>query len=364
MSHSFGLPEDKALQSVTSVPARSIQQDHRICFIRPGYDADLVIWDSHPLSVGATTVQVFVDGREILDAKSSHKNLETSVQRTNLAVPKSRPSMRQEEKQSICSKAVSPDTLVVFTGIKHVLLDTPSTAAGEVHARGNDTFTMTIANGKITCLDLESQCHSWSGQNNVLPIKLDNGYITLGLVAFGNNIGILDISSEPSTGDGSPGRDVNALKSQKYLHFAKHGVHFGGRGFGRARIGGVTKAITAPISGGGLLQGVSVGLRTGENATILADGIWKNEVALHFAIGQEAEGQFGFESFIFANGTNRLVGDDTPTTSSAIERLRQVLGHHQVATEVADDAYMRASNGSLPVVIYTANEVRKARPKS
>ncbi|KAJ0341717.1 hypothetical protein COL154_007776 [Colletotrichum chrysophilum] len=150
---------------------------------------------------------------------------------------------------------------------------------------------MVVTNGEITCLGAESACVSSYEGGSIVSIKLDNGYITPGLVAFGNNIGILDISSEPSTGDGSPGRKGNALNERKDLHFAKYGVHFGGRGFGRARLGGVTRAVTAPIFGGGLLQGVSVGLRTAENATVLGGGIWKNEVALHVAIGQEAKAE-------------------------------------------------------------------------
>ncbi|KAJ0282272.1 hypothetical protein CBS470a_007862 [Colletotrichum nupharicola] len=155
----------------------------------------------------------------------------------------------------------------------------------------SDHLAMVVTNGEITCLGAQSACVSSYEGDSIVSIKLDNGYITPGLVAFGNNIGILDISSEPSTGDGSPGRKGNALKERKDLHFAKYGVHFGGRGFGRARLGGVTKAVTAPIFGGGLLQGVSVGLWTAENATLIGDGIWKDEVALHVAIGQEAKAE-------------------------------------------------------------------------
>ena len=66
-------------------------------------------------------------------------------------------------------------------------------------------------------------------------------------------------------------------------------MHLDGRGLARARIGGVTRAITAPLHGGGVVQGVSVGLRTSENATILDSGIWKDDVALHLVIGQAAK---------------------------------------------------------------------------
>ncbi|KAI8201208.1 hypothetical protein K4K53_007253 [Colletotrichum sp. SAR 10_77] len=128
---------------------------------------------------------------------------------------------------------------------------------------------MVVTGGEITCLGAQSACVSSYEGDSIVSIKLDNGYITPGLVAFGNNIGILDISSEPSTGDGSPGRKGNALNERKDLHFAKYGVHFGGRGFGRARLGGVTKAVTAPIFGGGLLQGVAKDLAEAKIPVIL-----------------------------------------------------------------------------------------------
>jgi imidazolonepropionase-like amidohydrolase len=274
---------------VTSAAAYSIQQDHRIGYVRAGYDADLAIWDSHPLTVGASAVQVFVDGKEVLDSRNYTKQPNTEVQLSDVTAPKQRAVASKEQKQIICNKALSPNAQLIFTGIKHVLLDTPKLPTG---AAANEDFTLVIADGSIACFDIKSICRPSHGVEVPLTIPLKNGYITPGLVAFGNNLGILDISSEPSTGDGSPGRGHNALKEKSSLHFAKYGVHFGGRNFGRARIGGVTRAVTAPIFGGGLLQGVSVGLRTSENATVLGGGIWKDEVALHFHVGQEAKGTF------------------------------------------------------------------------
>ncbi|KZL85828.1 carbohydrate esterase family 9 protein [Colletotrichum incanum] len=337
VSHSFGLSGDKALQSVTSIAARSIYQGHRIGFVRPGYDADLAIWDSHPLSVGATTVQVFVDGREILEAKDSLQILKAPVKGADLALPKSRPWVAQDKKQLVCSQALAPGSNIVFTGIKGVLLE-GYPADFDMDAERNSALSMTIFDGEITCLGPEIECLSSQKHKKALRVALNNGYVTPGLVAFGNNIGIIDIPSEPSTGDGSNGRKGNALNEQKDLHFAKYGVHFGGRGFGRARIGGVTKAITAPVFAGGVIQGVSVGLRTNENATVLGGGIWKDEIALHFAVGQEGK------------------GDDTPTVSSGIERLRQVLVVGQDSTASPSSAFARAAKGSLPVVVYTVNE--------
>ncbi|KAI3539851.1 amidohydrolase [Colletotrichum filicis] len=337
VSHSFGLSENKALQSVTSVAAQSIYQGHRIGFVRPGYDADLVIWDSHPLSVGATTVQVYVDGREVLDSKDSLQRLQAQVSFTDNVVPEARPYVLQTEKRDVCNRATAPGANILFTGIKSSLLENQLPEVVLAVEQEQD-LALVVSDGRITCLDVESKCSSTLQHNGTVEIKLSNGYVTPGLIAFGNNLGILDVSSEPSTGDGSPGSKVNALDAQKHLHSARYGVHFGGRGFGRARIGGVTRAITAPIFGGGVLQGVSVGLRTSENATILGGGIWRDEVALHFAIGQEAK------------------GDDTPTVSSGVERLRQTLLEGQGQDQSPSSVYYRAAHGSLPVVVYTVNE--------
>ncbi|KAF7348544.1 Carbohydrate esterase family 9 protein [Mycena venus] len=61
-AHYFGLPANLALASVTNTPARVLGQDHRIGRIIEGFDADIVVWDSHPLALGAAPKQVFIDG--------------------------------------------------------------------------------------------------------------------------------------------------------------------------------------------------------------------------------------------------------------------------------------------------------------
>ncbi|KAF7556433.1 hypothetical protein G7Z17_g1401 [Cylindrodendrum hubeiense] len=336
VAHSFGLPEDKSLQSVTSIPARSIQQGHRIGYARAGYDADLVIWDDHPLQVGATPTKVFIDGRDVLGAvtnsiESKINNLEAvGVQKA----PAVRPTIAEELKGHICASTQNPRSNIVFTGIQKVLIDTPLVSTEDV-----EDYVLVVEDGQITCLGGESACLSEGIAGGFMKIALEQGYITPGLVAFGNKLGIQSIPSEGSTGDGKTGSAGDALNEEKRVHFAKYGVHLHGRAFTRARIGGITKAVTAPLFGGGIIQGVSVGLRLGENATILDGGIWKDDVALHLAVGQSAK------------------GDDTPTVSSGIERLRQLLQAGQIAKTESDSVYAQAANGSLPLVVEAYNEL-------
>ncbi|KAG1765833.1 hypothetical protein EV702DRAFT_981291 [Suillus placidus] len=61
-AHYYGLDPALALLSVTYTPATAMGMGHRIGMLKPGYDADIVIWSSHPLSLASTPTQVYIDG--------------------------------------------------------------------------------------------------------------------------------------------------------------------------------------------------------------------------------------------------------------------------------------------------------------
>ncbi len=62
-----GLNEQEALKLITLNPARQLKLDSRIGSIDPGKDADLVIYNHHPLSVYAVPQKVFIDGQPYFD---------------------------------------------------------------------------------------------------------------------------------------------------------------------------------------------------------------------------------------------------------------------------------------------------------
>ncbi|KAL5335467.1 hypothetical protein BJX70DRAFT_401562 [Aspergillus crustosus] len=281
IAYTYGLPADKALQPVTSIPAISIQQGHRIGYVRAGYDADLVIWDDHPLQVGATPVEVFIDGRPLLENEGLVSQLE-----------------------------VAP------IEIKKVLLEHPS-----IQDEETSELSLLLQNNKIACLGRKSTCltqHTNSKPDiSVTEITLQNGHITPGLIAFGNSLGIQAISPESSTGDGTSTSPSHP--STEDIHFAKYGIHLHGRAFDRARLAGITRAVTAPQARG-FVQGVSV-------------------VALHFTVGQAAK------------------SDSTPTVGSGIEALRRILEQGKKENEQGiESLFARAANGSLPPVVHAVNE--------
>lgn len=60
-----GLPEKEALKAVTINPAQVLGIDHLKGELRENMDADVVIWDKHPLDLQAKTERVYVLGQEV-----------------------------------------------------------------------------------------------------------------------------------------------------------------------------------------------------------------------------------------------------------------------------------------------------------
>ena len=67
------MSETEALKLVTLNPAKLLHLDDRMGSIKPGKDADLVLWTDHPLSIYARASKTMVDGviyfDEEVDAK-------------------------------------------------------------------------------------------------------------------------------------------------------------------------------------------------------------------------------------------------------------------------------------------------------
>ncbi|PRX50198.1 imidazolonepropionase-like amidohydrolase [Prauserella shujinwangii] len=60
-----GLDPDTALRALTINPARMLGLDDRVGALRPGLDADVVLWSGDPLDVMNRALRVFVRGREV-----------------------------------------------------------------------------------------------------------------------------------------------------------------------------------------------------------------------------------------------------------------------------------------------------------
>lgn len=62
-----GMDEHEALKLITANPAKQLGIDGRVGRVEEGLDADVVIWDGHPLSVYSRVDQTWLDGRLYFD---------------------------------------------------------------------------------------------------------------------------------------------------------------------------------------------------------------------------------------------------------------------------------------------------------
>jgi imidazolonepropionase-like amidohydrolase len=80
-----GVPEEEAWKMVTLNPAKLLHVDHRMGSIKAGKDADLVLWNAHPLSVYARPEFTMVEGTVYFDRKKDEeKQKSMAVERERL----------------------------------------------------------------------------------------------------------------------------------------------------------------------------------------------------------------------------------------------------------------------------------------
>lgn len=164
-------------------------------------------------------------------------------------------------------------------------------AIDELISGAKTNLTMVLTNNKITCYG--SDCSARISSSNPTIITLKDGHVLPGLTTVANTLGLAEMLTEESTTDGGVSLKIDPLNSDNVV-YAKYGVHLEGVAFGRARIGGVTRAITAPLpseDGIGFLRGVSVGFKTGGKRGFLDGGVFSDDVGLHFTLAQAAKGK-------------------------------------------------------------------------
>lgn len=175
-----------------------------LCPILKESISDLVLWDSHPLALGATPVQVFIDGIPQLQASFTKKKDDRQVAPIT-------PNFDEEA-----------NAAVKFVGLPP--LDATSIASGGVLFRNissmwwrddlgvrsvfrtrstDDEGVAFIKDGKVICAGAMGECTSLANDAGLKVINLEGGSITPALVSGGASLGLQEIAAEASTTDGT-----------------------------------------------------------------------------------------------------------------------------------------------------------------
>ncbi|KAJ3886963.1 carbohydrate esterase family 9 protein [Lentinula edodes] len=289
-AHYFGLASNLALASVTSTPAQIMGQDHRIGYIRKGFDADVVLWDSHPLAVGATPKQVFIDG--IAQLKKPFAFPKSDV----LQRAPETPNFDEETKAALEYDGLPPlepkdsiSDVVIFQNFDSLFLDMGN-GVEQIFTAENyvgESQIAVVQNGKLACIGTTDVCIT-SVNVDSRTVDLQGGSLAPGLVSYGSPLGLVHIAGEESTQDGEVFDGLmdklpTILGGNTAVIRAVDGLQFATRDALLAYRSGVTTGVTAPCSSG-LLAGLSTAFNTGAAHKLIEGAVVQDEVAFHVSL--------------------------------------------------------------------------------
>lgn len=336
----------------------------------------MVIWDSHPLALGATPTQVFIDGIPQLDVPhvvfkpDSFKDL-----------PKV-PNFDREAEEAILFEGLPPllpkrtsTDIILFTNVNSVILPRCGDLAEAYTAPGDETGVVVIRDGNITCYGSEAACslNDLTGGERVRVVDLQGGAISPGLLTYGSPLGLQEIEAEPSTGDGlvfDPltrqvpklvGGDIPIVR-------AVDGLQFAGRDslsvcavfhkipandilcFRLAYRAGVTNAVVAPVHHG-FFGGLGTSFSTGAVHKLADGAVIQGVTALHVSVGHFASRPSISTQIAALRDLLLELSDETPTEASKpfrdVVKVRQILARQRL--------YIEFCQGVIPIVVEAHN---------
>lgn len=211
-AHYYGLQPNLALASVFTAPAIAAGVSHRVGFLREGADGDIVVWDSHPLHLGATPRQVWIDGIPQLGGDDTSGLVWKEKEGEGWKeVPKT-PNWDKERKDAIKYEGEPPlvpenvvTEKVVFTNLKGIRVFESSNWVN-LDYDGSNSSSVLVENGQVVCYSHDYSClkeaRATSVDGQVKAIDLHGGFIGPGLMSFGSPLGTTEIVGEASTGPG------------------------------------------------------------------------------------------------------------------------------------------------------------------
>ncbi len=133
--HWGGLTEDEVFAFVTINPAKQLKIDNRVGSLEVGKDADVVIWNKHPLSTYAIVDRVYIDGQQYYDRLAEERRLTDAGKEKNTltsaegrTAPSTAPQTPQPRTGSDPKDDVLPQTVPGLGGVQQAPATGPVTA--------------------------------------------------------------------------------------------------------------------------------------------------------------------------------------------------------------------------------------------
>ncbi|GAB5588818.1 hypothetical protein Unana1_03718 [Umbelopsis nana] len=329
--------------------------------IASGMDADIIIWERHPLRLGARPDHVIVDGvKQSFNSSfdipnnvlSTVKEAAVSADQLDKKGDKDRAPIVNDQTLKLedhgsnnpvtFKEACSPHTnSFVLRNIGKLFLAKDTIFENVNRAKKEDEIYVVVQNGTIVCSGTGCGRDKIDWPEKSAVFDLNGGYVLPGLISTGARIGLVEIITESTTHDGFAENDLNSPNLHKTITRAVDGLKFGTEHLKKPYIAGVLHSVTQPlVAGDKVVAGVSTAFKIGAENTVLdmADIVIKDEAALHFVLTVVPQ----------------------PAKSEQIAGIRRLLVSN-LDKDTNDNVFARAAKGQLPVVIQTDDKDEMAQ---
>jgi imidazolonepropionase-like amidohydrolase len=257
-AHYYGMTAGGAIDAVTINPARGLRLGHRIGALKPGYDADIAIFDRHPLLMGARADKVFIDGQLLVDKNLALKNDKTVLYAPNSPIQILKATGGECKNRKVYNSYAIDNAKII-------------TMNGDPISNGK----VVVTNGKIECIG------TCTIPNDAVVFSVKNGVVTPGLIESATDLGLVDISSESVTYDGYDGNSDT---------YARDAIRMESRTMQAAFRSGVTTSVTHR-QGSNLVNGQSVAFHT--LGRFISESLIQDSVAYQVSFGAYAKDNSG-----------------------------------------------------------------------
>ena len=331
----YRLDPGYAIQAVTSVPAAAMGLQNRLGSIVPGMDGDLVVWDRHPLVLGARPDKVIIDGVVVED-------------RHITGPPAPYPSVAAP---LTCTPGAPPQTLDCYV-VRGVQLWT-MLANGTAPPISNGVIV--VIDGFVNCA--AADCTTPPGRGCVEWVMTAPATAVPGFIEAGSHIGQFEIGSEAVTWDGvTDGAGAGGGGEGGYgVVSAMDGIHQDMRHVSSARKGGVLTAISSPMSSQ-MIAGVSTAFLTltsvgnGTLPVFIDETLVQHRVALHIQFGNTVK----------TTGLSASISGQAAALRRALARGYSLVNNTALTPLDPDWPLQQVALGRLPVSmeVHGADEIR------
>ncbi|RYG23709.1 hypothetical protein EON82_13155, partial [bacterium] len=330
-----GLNEQQALQLITINGAKELGIDHRTGSIDVGKDADIVIWNGHPLSVYSRVNTTLIDGEVYFQERDAFGLTAKSTFKTKLDPFKYVPNTPVPPKAS---------TYAIVGGTVH-----PVTGATIPNG------TVVVRNGKIVAVGSKVAIPAGAVMVNAKGMQVYPGFIdagtTIGLTEFGQ------------VGQATDARELGSFQPDIV---ASTGVNVQSEHIPVTRVQGVTTVFTMPMGGTVSGHGSVLNLFGGSSELMTLNrkaGLMVNWPGGRGGFGGEMEDDGdnrGSDADLLAGGTAfAQAGGSSNSVSEFFDKAAKY-GREHTKTDLALEAMQPVFRRQVPV-FFRANTASSIR---